>query len=150
MDEGQVFSMVGQIHLAQLGNPAHAARLIGELAEARARIRKSGEPSIHDVQNVVFKLCDWWPNKPQDWRGFMAVLRPQLLAAEEGGKIAEQIFYQDFLALDLRQTAELFRDRLNFFAPDGDFPVINNNAIPGAWEIRARFDGKTFRPPFAQ
>lgn len=116
MDLNQTFRMMGIVHLAQLGNPERAAQLIGDLADHRAKLLGLGEGRIEDIQSVAFKLCDWWPNKPQDWKTFMAALRPQLLVDPEGSARAVRIFTEDFLKLDLPQTVELFRDRLNFLA----------------------------------
>ena len=79
----------------------------------------------------------------------MAGLRPRLLADPEGPMKGGKIFTEDYLKLDLPQTFELFRDRLNFFMPEGDFHVINNEAIPDDWQIKARFEGKTFWPPLS-
>jgi hypothetical protein len=146
MEPEQVFVMVGQIYLAQWGNNEKAANIVGELAEFRARRRDQGaQPNIRDFRNVLSKLCDVWGNKPFDWQAFMADLRPRLLAHPEGPTIAKDIFTGEFIDLPFSQTVVLFRDRLNFFAPDGTFPVINN-AEAEKLGVIAPHGGKTFFP----
>jgi len=140
MEEMEVYRMVGYLHLVQWGDPRRAAAVIGELAEARAKPRQTA-PTVEDVQNVMLKLCDWLPNKPEDYQAFITLVRPLLVAHPDGPKIAAQVFTQEFLNLDLAETVKLFREKVSFFAPGGNVKVVDNSQLPKDWSVQAPFGG---------
>src|SRR5712691_13023851 len=150
MELDRALNWVGQIHLTQWGNPEQAAKLIGELADFRASLRGEQTASFVDVHNMLFKLCDWWPWKPQDWKMVMAELRPLLLSSGERIRFAKQAFTEEFISLEYPGAVEMFRDRLSFFAPNGDMQVITTS-VTTELGIRVPYDGRAIRPiPFRQ
>lgn len=128
MEEEQVFKWVGAIHLMQWGDPDQAVKLIGELADFRASLMGNETANFQDVRNLLFKLCDWWPWKPQDWKTVMAELRPLLLERIE---YAKMVFTEDFIKLEYYDAVEMFRDRLSLFSPNGNIQVINTSVTDG-------------------
>jgi hypothetical protein len=94
---------------------------------------------------MLFKLCDWWPWKPQDWKAVIAELRPLLLSGEEGVQIAKAVFTEEFISLEYPDAIEMFKDRLSFFAPNGDIPVINTS-ITEELGITVPHNGLATRP----
>lgn len=145
MELDLVLNWVGQIHLTQWGNAEQAAKLIGELADYRASQRGDESANFADVHNMLFKLCDWWPWKPQDWKAVMAELRPLLLSDDKGIEIAKRALSAEFISLEYSDAIEMFRDRLSFFAPDGDMQVIDTS-VTEPLGIRVPHEGRAFRP----
>jgi hypothetical protein len=141
MKREDVFGTVGYMYLRRWGDSERAAELVSQLADARASLRGGG-PTGEDVFNVMYKLCDWIPNKPQDYQIFIGALRPLLVADPDGPQKAKQIFTEDFLRLDFAETLKLFGAKMIFFVPNGTFKVVDNSKIPPGW-VKAPFDGFT-------